>query len=112
MKNNFLPMILLVGSIALSGCTRLEEQLFGQITDRDEGNIDIPSLLQGAYFSTRAALQTPESWWALQELTTDEAIAPTRGGDWDDNGAWRALFLHLWQPDHIRMNQVFRDINA
>lgn len=29
-------------------------------------------------------------------LTTDEAIMPTRGGDWYDGGLWQNMYLHQW----------------
>jgi hypothetical protein len=29
-------------------------------------------------------------------FTTDEAIIPTRGGDWYDGGFWQSLYLHTW----------------
>lgn len=32
----------------------------------------------------------------LNTFTTDEAIIPTRGGDWYDGGFWQGLFLHDW----------------
>ena len=32
----------------------------------------------------------------LNTFTTDEAIMPTRGGDWYDGGFWQGLFLHKW----------------
>ena len=32
----------------------------------------------------------------LNTFTTDEAIMPTRGGDWSDGGFWQGLFLHKW----------------
>ena len=32
----------------------------------------------------------------LNTFTTDEAIMPTRGGDWYDGGFWQGLFLHDW----------------
>ena len=32
----------------------------------------------------------------LNTFTTDEAIMPTRGGDWYDGGCWQGLFLHKW----------------
>ena len=32
----------------------------------------------------------------LNTLTTDEALLPTRGGDWYDGGLWQGLFLHDW----------------
>lgn len=36
----------------------------------------------------------------LQTFTTDEAIIPTRGGDWYDGGVWLQLFLHLWTSEN------------
>ena len=39
-------------------------------------------------------------------------IVPTRAGDWDDNGAWRALHLHKWAPDDSRITGVFTDLNS
>ena len=32
----------------------------------------------------------------LNTFTTDEAILPTRGGDWDDGGLWQSLYTHQW----------------
>ncbi len=29
-------------------------------------------------------------------FTTDEAILPTRGGDWYDGGFWQDLYMHKW----------------
>ena len=29
-------------------------------------------------------------------FTTDEAMLPTRGGDWYDGGFWQNLYLHRW----------------
>lgn len=31
-------------------------------------------------------------------FTTDEAMLPTRGGDWYDGGFWQNLYLHQWTP--------------
>ena len=32
----------------------------------------------------------------LNTFTTDEAMMPTRGGDWYDGGFWQGLYLHNW----------------
>ncbi len=32
----------------------------------------------------------------LREVSSDELVVPTRGGDWDDGGVWRELQLHTW----------------
>ena len=39
---------------------------------------------------------TDRGLYDLNTFTTDEAILPTRGGDWDDGGLWRNLFTHKW----------------
>ncbi len=104
--------IILASCIALSGCTKLDEKLNGQISDTNPGAVNATALLQGAYISMRSPYQGNGGWWALQQTTSDETIPPTRGGDWDDNGAWRALFLHQWQADHVRIHDVFRNLNA
>ncbi|NMH27160.1 RagB/SusD family nutrient uptake outer membrane protein [Flavobacterium silvaticum] len=47
-------------------------------------------------------------WWFLQEITTDEAAAPTRGGDWDDGGKWRVLHQHSWGNGTEAVEQLWR----
>ncbi|GAA0711497.1 RagB/SusD family nutrient uptake outer membrane protein [Aquimarina litoralis] len=34
--------------------------------------------------------------YALNEVTSDELLVPTRGTDWSDNGQWRVLHQHNW----------------
>ncbi len=41
---------------------------------------------------------TTRGIWDLSELTTDEAMIPTRGGDWFDGGLWQSLYLHKFTP--------------
>jgi hypothetical protein len=99
-------------SILAAGCTKLDEKLNGQVENADVTSGNVGSLLSGAYTSMRSPYQGTYGWWALQEFPSDEAIAPTRAGDWDDNGAWRALHLHRWDADHPRITSVFRDLNS
>src|SRR5690606_8889115 len=39
-------------------------------------------------------------------------VAPTRGGDWDDNGVHRAIHLHTWNADNNYMNNTFDSLNT
>jgi len=32
----------------------------------------------------------------LRDVVSNTIVIPTRGGDWDDGGVWRALQLHTW----------------
>src|SRR5690606_14505346 len=95
-----------------TGCTKLDENLNGQIGNTGVSSGNVAALLNASYTAMRSPYQGTYGWWALQEFPTDEAIAPTRAGDWDDNGAWRALHLHRWATDHPRISNVFRDLNS
>lgn len=44
----------------------------------------------------------------LNELTTDEAIIPTRGGDWYDGGLWQSLFLHTWDAGNSAVGNAWK----
>ena len=55
-------------------------------------------------------LQDQSRVWAAQEHTTDEALGPTRGPDWDDNGVWRVLHAHTWNADHAFLRDTYREL--
>ncbi|MBI3139830.1 MAG: RagB/SusD family nutrient uptake outer membrane protein [Sphingobacteriales bacterium] len=95
-------------SVVAAGCTKLDEKLDGQLSDQgSSGSINPASLLSGVYESIRGTFQDQAGVYALWEMTTDELIGPTRGGDWDDNGAWRVLHAHKFDADHVRVREVF-----
>ena len=111
MKNIYI-ILSTVLILSFSGCTKLDEKLNGQIGDAGIGSGNVASLLTASYTAMRNPYQGPWGWWSLQEFPSDEAIVPTRAGDWDDNGAWRALHLHKWAADHSRISDTFRDLNS
>lgn len=41
-------------------------------------------------------------------LTTDEAIAPIRGGDWYDGGLWKNMYDHTWTPTDTDLYNVWK----
>jgi hypothetical protein len=102
-------LIMLMGS-----CTKLQERFNSNLsTDPNAGTGVLPNtnaLLIGVYNSMRNTFQGQEGIWALWEMTTDELIGPTRGGDWDDNGDWRVLHNHRFDADHIRVRGVYTDL--
>lgn len=50
----------------------------------------------GGYNDSQGLQGTGRGIYDLNTFTTDEAIMPTRGGDWYDGGFWQGLFLHKW----------------
>jgi hypothetical protein len=94
----------------MASCS-LDEELGSTLTrEQADSLIKVPALLISAYNGLQLPFQDQSNFWALQEMTADEAVAPTRGGDWDDNGVWRALKLHNWTPDHTYISNTFSNI--
>ena len=81
---------LLIVSLVTAGCTKLDEKLNGQLNESQVGggggSANTAALLTGIYDNIRGTFQDQAGVYALWEMTTDELIGPTRGGDWDDNG--------------------------
>ena len=43
---------------------------------------------------------TDRGVYDLNTFTADEALLPTRGGDWFDGGLWQDMFKHAWKTDN------------
>ncbi len=100
-------------ALSISGCTKLEERLNGEITlNPAAGNANVSALLSGAYSNFRGMYQDQGNLLALGEMSTDAMLGPTRGGDWDDNGAWRVLHTHRFDGDNVHVKDVFTGLGS
>ncbi len=103
--------ILTLGLVFLLGCTKLEQNLNDSLTTPGaSGNSDVAALLTGAYNSMNGLLHAQDQLFSLQETTSDEALIPVRGGDWDDNGVWRVLHAHTWTTIHSQFKSVYNGL--
>ncbi len=112
MKLNKLLIVALTITI-FSACTKLEEKLNSDTTSAStggSGTVNVAALLKGAYGALNSPFEDQTRWWACQEHTSDEAVGPTRGGDWDDNGIWRVYQNHKWTPDHAFLTDTYREL--
>lgn len=105
MKNSkfflLLPLLVL-GIWGFQSCTDLEVETTDSILTPITGNTfagDAGALLVTAYRNLNQ-FQDQDFVYSLTEHTTDEMIPPTRGTDWGDNGVWRTLHAHTWDPTH------------
>ncbi len=96
--------VLLVAPFIWTSCSKLDEELRSTLEEGE--SVSASEVLVGAYEALNPVYQQ-DNYWAMQEISTDEAIAPTRGGDWDDNGIHRALQLHTWNADNSYMNNTY-----
>jgi len=95
-------MAVILGVTSLSACTKLDQKLNNTLTNQEAVNTFNAALfLQGAYNDVGNPWSDLGNIFALEEVTSDEAVVPTRGGDWDDNGKWRALHQHTWTLDGV-----------
>ena len=95
-RKYFIPMLFAAIVAAGGSCTKLNEKVLDEslstsgLTERQiaDGQIaPIYALLPTLHEHTR--------YFALQEISTDEAILPYRGGtDWGDNGIYLSLHRH------------------
>ena len=99
--------------VAMAGCTKLDESLNSTLTSAEVATTpgSTAGLVAAAYSDLGGLLHSQSQLFSLQENTSDEALVPTRGGDWDDNGVWRVLHNHTWNANHQYILDVFNNLN-
>ena len=101
-------------TVVFGSCTKLDEKLQGEFNPAETGagSANVNALLVSAYNSFRSMYQDQGNIWALDEMSTDALLGPTRGGDWDDNGAWRVLHTHRFDGDNAHVVDVFTGLGG
>ncbi|MBQ4820825.1 RagB/SusD family nutrient uptake outer membrane protein [Aquimarina sp. MMG016] len=59
----------------------------------------------------KGIIENQQDLYALNEVTTDELLVPTRGTDWGDNGIWRKLHEHTWDAQHPYVLNNWNNLN-
>lgn len=106
-----ISFIFLIGLVPLS-CTDLEEEILDEALNKDlltgEGFED--GVLASVYGGGDVFYTAYWNGWGLQELSTDEALIPTRITDWDDNGVYRELHQFTWTPSHSNITGSWNEL--
>jgi hypothetical protein len=83
----FFAVILLFSA----GCTKLNEEV---LDESSAGELTAEGIIAPVY-AQLPSIFLHTNYFALQEISTDEAILPYRGGtDWGDNGIYIAMHTH------------------
>jgi starch-binding outer membrane protein, SusD/RagB family len=103
-----------IAAIALlAGCTKLDQKLNDSfVVGGSGGDADVSALLTSAYNAMNNVSHNQERIFLLNEVTSDEALVPTRGGDWDDGGVFRVLHAHTWTPIHTYIKGTFNELGG
>jgi hypothetical protein len=111
-KLRFLTLAILA-VFGLYSCTDLEiEETDSFITEGFQGLEDPQSALDQLYNQIDGEWGGQENTYALNIVTTDEQLIPTRGADWGDNGRWRKLHQHEWGLEEIDIIRPFDSWNS
>ena len=95
MKQKLLIHFALLGIIFLTGCTKLEEVVLDESSVTGLTEKQIADGIIAPVYAGLPSLFQHTVYFALQEISTDEAILPYRGGtDWGDNGIYLSLHRH------------------
>lgn len=73
-----------------------EETAYSTLSDVQKNGVLSLYNYVGGYIDSQGLQGTGRGIYDLNTFTTDEAIMPTRGGDWYDGGFWQGLYLHRW----------------
>ena len=95
MKQKLLIRFALLGMIFLTGCTKLDEVVLDESSVTGLTEKQIADGIIAPVYAGLPSLFQHTTYFALQEISTDEAILPYRGGtDWGDNGIYLSLHRH------------------
>lgn len=88
-------VFVILGICALASCTKLNEKVLDESSVSGLTEKQIADGLIAPVYAGLPSLFQHTTYFALQEISTDEGILPYRGGtDWGDNGIYVSLHRH------------------
>jgi starch-binding outer membrane protein, SusD/RagB family len=109
---NLIKRFVPLSFMLLAACTDLvNEEVDSTVVSAGGGAAGNPTELLAAAYKDLGAYTDQANIYALTEHTTDEMIPPTRGVDWGDNGVWRTLHAHNWDPTHSMVLTAWNQLN-
>src|SRR5688500_5528400 len=105
-----LLLVFICGAV-INSCTKLKEQVLDEssvtgLTDKQQAEGVIAPV-----YAKLNDLFLHTNYFALQEISTDEAILPFRGGtDWGDNGIYVQLHKHENISSDVNVRNTWNNI--
>jgi hypothetical protein len=111
-----LKVVGVVLAMTIISCTKLDETLRSTLTSDQTatalGAQGTALLLQAAYSDIGTPFCGDQGQvLSLEENSSDISLVPTRGGDWDDNGAWRIIHAHNFNAGDGNTLNAFNNLN-
>ena len=95
MKKILSLLFLLSGLILSNSCTNLDETILDETLSSNLSDQDAANGSLAPVYGKFTDIFIHTNYFALQEISSDEAILPYRGGtDWGDNGIYLSCLLY------------------
>ncbi|MDQ2656037.1 MAG: RagB/SusD family nutrient uptake outer membrane protein, partial [Bacteroidota bacterium] len=116
MKRILYLTLIIFSFVIIDGCTDLEEQVLDESSASGLSDKQAADGTIAPAYATFSSLFTHTNYFAIQEISTDEAILPYRGGtDWGDNGIYIAMHTHNFSTTDPNLrntwNLIFQGIS-
>lgn len=100
--------------LVFAGCKKLDEKVLDEALNSEllTGGGAAQGVLVPVYARMSRLLDSYQDYFQLQEISTDEAIVPYRGGtDWYNGGVMIEMQQHNYTATHSGLATVFNNIN-
>ena len=118
MKNLFTEMkklmLLVAGMIFIvPACTNLDEELYSDLAAENFFTTEEENIAAlGQAYSSMTHWGNHFNIWTANELSSDELVIPTRGGDWYDGGVLLQVHQHTYTPDNGFVTNAWNTLYA
>lgn len=108
MKKKLISMLALVSMIVLYSCTNLAENVLDEASVAGLSDRQAADGIIAPVYARLPDIFLHTNYFAIQEISTDEAILPYRGGtDWGDNGIYLAMHQHTTISTDPNLNSTW-----
>ncbi|MCG8307042.1 MAG: RagB/SusD family nutrient uptake outer membrane protein [Cytophagales bacterium] len=105
---NIIKLACLAFALLMGSCTDLEEQILDESLSGGASENDLVKGVVAPAYGMLPEFYRHTRYFAVQEISSDEAILPYRGGrDWGDNGIYIELHQHTYTPVHSNIQQCW-----
>ncbi|MBW8325585.1 MAG: RagB/SusD family nutrient uptake outer membrane protein [Prolixibacteraceae bacterium] len=111
MKNKIKMAMLALIMVFGFSCSDLKEEILDESLSGGKLQSDIIAGSVAPAYALLPDFFLHTKYFALQEISTDEAILPYRGGtDWGDNGIYIDMHRHTYTPSHVRIKDCWDNL--
>ena len=85
----------------IPACTNLDEELYDTLAAENFFQTEDEYIAAlGQAYANFTMWGSHANVWSTNELSSDELVVPTRGGDWYDGGVLLQVHQHTYTPDN------------